>query len=111
MTSYLVTGASRGLGLAFVQKLVLLPSTSVVLATARSFTSNIQALGIQHPGKIHLLPLDITNVNQVSALASEVDALLPAGLDVLINNAAVGQAPSSVTEVFVSPVPNVQLAC
>ncbi|KAL2144618.1 hypothetical protein VTI28DRAFT_8829 [Corynascus sepedonium] len=64
MDSVLITGSSRGLGLAFLSK--------------------------EFPDRVIPVQLDVTNQVSIKKAASEVEAKLEGkGLDVLINNAAV----------------------
>ncbi len=80
--SYLVTGANRGIGLAFARKLS--ERGDRVVATAR------------HPGKardlirlgVRVEPLDVSDDASIAALSRRLSG---EPLDVLINNAAVGE--------------------
>ncbi|HEY3383788.1 MAG TPA: SDR family oxidoreductase [Vicinamibacterales bacterium] len=74
----LITGASRGLGLAMVRH--HLDRGDIVLGCARSGTE------VTHPGYSHLQH-DVCKESEVDALFKEVRAR--GGLDVLINNAGV----------------------
>ncbi|KAH9840681.1 uncharacterized protein C8Q71DRAFT_740761 [Rhodofomes roseus] len=89
MRTYLVVGASRGIGLALVVELLKDP-TILVLATARApnRAPGLQALS---SSRLSILELDVTDATSVERAASAAAALLPAGsgLDCLIYNAAV----------------------
>jgi NAD(P)-dependent dehydrogenase (short-subunit alcohol dehydrogenase family) len=92
MSSFLVTGASRGLGLAFVQRLSALPvsEVSIVFATARSQSPELEELAKQSAGRVIVIKLEVTNETSIKQAATEVeDRLGGKGLDVLINNAGV----------------------
>lgn len=92
MSSFLVTGASRGLGLAFVQRLSALPvsEVSTVFATARSQSPELEELAKQFAGRVIVIKLEVTNETSIKQAATEVeDRLGGKGLDVLINNAGV----------------------
>ncbi|RDW81035.1 SDR family oxidoreductase [Aspergillus mulundensis] len=94
MVSYLVTGAARGLGLAFVQKLVALPAEEVcaVFATARTPSPELQELVKQSSGRVVIIKLEVTDEASIKQAAVEVEKKLGGkGLDVLINNAGVCQ--------------------
>ncbi|KFN44186.1 SDR family oxidoreductase [Arenimonas oryziterrae] len=84
----LVTGAGRGLGLAFVR--ALLARGDQVLATCREPTANtaLRDLLPAHPDRLHLLALDVNDSARFSAFAADVGAHVEA-LDLLINNAGV----------------------
>ncbi len=89
----LVTGANRGLGLEFVRQ--LLARGDRVVATCRhpGKASALNQLTGEHPGRLHVLPLDVTDPKGHTELARELDLLgdeAKAGrLDLLINNAGV----------------------
>lgn len=93
MSSYLVTGSSRGIGLELVTQLAAKPREEVriIFASARSPTSpKLQALLQQHSGRVVHIPLDVTNRQSINNAAKLVTAALgEKGLDVLINNAGV----------------------
>ncbi|KAJ5548265.1 hypothetical protein N7513_005499 [Penicillium frequentans] len=91
MASYLVTGASRGLGLALVSRLATLPATEVgkIIATARSDNSHkLKEIVNASPGRVEWVRLDVTDQKSALEAASEVEGKLHGrGLDYLINNA------------------------
>ncbi|KAK0761329.1 hypothetical protein N5P37_006278 [Trichoderma harzianum] len=95
MPSYLVTGSSRGLGLGFVTEL-LKGKNNVVIATARNTAAStgLQELKGKHgDGQLHLIDLDVTNIESIQRAAQETSRLLPGGLDNLISNAGVNPNP------------------
>lgn len=93
MASYLVTGSSRGLGLALVSRLANLPKAEVgtIIATARQDDSpRLKELANASSGRVELVKLDVTDRPNVEAAAKMVEAKLQGkGLDFLINNAGV----------------------
>lgn len=93
MSSYLVTGSSRGLGLCLVTTLAARPAEQVrfIAATARSKTAAIQDLIDKYPDRVAFVPMETTSQESVQAAAREVEKLLgpDAGLDVVVNNAGV----------------------
>ena len=94
MSSYLITGCSRGLGLELVKQLLLAPSSSVsnVIATSRS-RSPSTALEEQiqsSQGRLHHVQLDVVSKEIIlSAVQHSSQILQGRGLDVLINNAGI----------------------
>ncbi|KAF9517325.1 hypothetical protein BS47DRAFT_1389866 [Hydnum rufescens UP504] len=90
MPSYLITGASRGLGLAMTEKLLEDPN-NVVVATARDTTaSGLKALEATTPKeRLHLVTLDVSKEEVFPAAVAAAEAVLPNGLDYLIVNAGV----------------------
>lgn len=91
MATYLITGCSRGLGLAMVTDLASRPVSEVktIFATARKPTQELQQLISKHGDRVIYVPLDVTSRDScqqaVSLVESELDE---AGLDIVINNAA-----------------------
>ncbi len=93
MSSYLITGAGRGLGLELVTQLVQAPASqvSVVFAASRREPSSpLQKLIDSSSGRVVHVPMVITERASLDKAAAEVEAKLgDKGLDVLINNAGV----------------------
>jgi len=93
MSTYLVTGSGRGLGLAIVQELAKLPADKVskVLASSRSGPSTeLQKVIDASSDRVFWLQLDIVDIESVKQAASRAEQLLgDAGLDFLINNGGV----------------------
>ena len=91
MSSYLVTGAGKGIGFELVDQLQSLPKSqvSIVFATTRSTPSNeLQKLIDQSAGRVVHVPLQLTDKSTIDSAVSLVSDRLPGkGLDVLVNNA------------------------
>lgn len=80
---WLVTGASRGLGLAITR--AALDAGETVVATARSADAVRDACGGEHH-RLHVLALDITDAEAANLVAAETTGRFGA-IDVLVNNA------------------------
>ncbi|KAL8849530.1 MAG: hypothetical protein Q9221_005464 [Calogaya cf. arnoldii] len=94
MASYLITGTSRGFGLALVHELAALPVSDVskIFATARGDAPALTELVKKSSGRVIFIQLDVTDEASIKKAAAEVEANLAGkGLDVLINNAGVCQ--------------------
>lgn len=93
MATYLITGSSRGLGLALVSRLASLPQSEVsaVFATARQDNSpRLRELVDSSSSRVGFVPLDVTDERSATEAVELVDKQLQGrGLDVLINNAGV----------------------
>lgn len=87
-THVLVSGGSRGLGLAIVADLIA--SGVKVACFSRSLTPQIDDLAAQHPGRLMAGSVDLTDTQGVKDFVAEAeDRMGP--LDGLVNNAAIGQ--------------------
>ncbi|KAB8233199.1 uncharacterized protein BDW43DRAFT_276679 [Aspergillus alliaceus] len=94
MATYLITGSSRGLGLALVSQLLTLPVAQVssIFATSRAAqpSLNLKQLIEQSSGRAFYVQLDTTDPTSIKTAALEVQHQLRGrGLDVLINSAGV----------------------
>lgn len=78
-----VTGATAGFGAAIARRFV--GAGARVVATGRR-KDRLDALAAEAPGRIHPLPLDITDRDAISAAFSDLPADF-AAVDVLVNNA------------------------
>ena len=97
----LVTGANRGLGLEFVRQ--LLARGDHVVATCRhpGRAHALNQLAGEHPGRLHVLPLDVADPRAIAELVRELPLLDPGlRLSLLLNSAGVlhsGERFGSVT--------------
>lgn len=92
MASYLITGTSRGIGHELVRQLAAKPPAEVrtIFATSRSVNAPLQELADQHPGRVLLVPIDVTDPDRISQAVATVESVVgDKGLDVLINNAGI----------------------
>jgi 3-oxoacyl-[acyl-carrier protein] reductase len=87
-TCVLISGGSRGLGLALVTD--VLASGAKVAAFARTVTPELEELALQHPARLHVGPVDVTKTEQLAGFIRESAAKL-GPIDALVNNAAIGQ--------------------
>lgn len=87
-TCVLVSGGSRGLGLAIVQD--VLAQGAKVAAFARTVTPELQALADAHPDRVLVGAVDTTDSRAVDAFVRQAETTL-GQVDALVNNAAVGQ--------------------
>lgn len=87
----LVTGANRGIGLAFVRQ--LLARGDHVIATCRhpGKATALNLLAGEFPGRLHVLPLDIAQEKSRVELVRELPLVLgnDGRIELLINNAGV----------------------
>jgi len=92
MASVLITGASRGFGLALARELAARPDIGKVFATARGDSPALKELAQKSPDRVIVVKLDVTDQASIKKAAAEVEAKLGGkGLDILINNAGVCQ--------------------
>ncbi len=98
MKRVLITGANRGIGLELASQCATRGDR--VFATCRTpkRANELKDLGIQYPGQVTILPMDVTNLEQISKSASLVSDQVQA-LDILINNAGINLGDESLSEV------------
>lgn len=70
---------------------------NIVIATARDIAGagKLNALQKEHQGRLHLVQMDVTNVDSITNAAKEVAKILPNGLDHLISSAGISTDPLS----------------
>jgi len=86
MPSYVVIGASRGIGFEFVKQ--LLAKGNEVFALARNPDKSAGLQELKENKNLHLLKGDITKPEDMRAAAQATAKITGGSLDVLINNAA-----------------------
>ncbi len=90
----LVTGANRGIGLEFVRQLLARGDRVVAACRQPGKATALNMLSGEHPGRLHVLPLDVADARSREALARELPLTGGEGpdalpIDLLINNAGV----------------------
>ena len=92
----LVTGANRGIGLEFVRQLLARGDHVVAACRQPGKASALNALAGEHPGRLHVLPLDVADAKSRARMAHELPLVLgerddgtPGTLDLLVSNAGV----------------------
>ena len=105
MSTYLITGTSKGIGLCLTAQLLALPTTQVshIFALSRGPpTPGLKDLLTQHgPERITHVTGAVDSDASISGAAAEVRKVAEAkgtkGLDVLVNNAGIGGASKTFT--------------
>ncbi|KAH7885452.1 NAD(P)-binding protein [Phlebopus sp. FC_14] len=104
MPTWLITGASRGLGLGYVQQLITSVDNTVFAACRNPESAQkLRSLSQSHSkkGTLFIIQLDVTDEASIFTAQREVDTILgQRGLDYLINNAGVAlkdDLPSDLT--------------
>ncbi|KAF1709091.1 SDR family oxidoreductase [Pseudoxanthomonas sacheonensis] len=86
----LVTGANRGLGLELCRQLLARGDRVVAACRQPGKATVLNTLAGEHPGRLHVTPLDVAEPKSHAALARELPLLTEGEpLDLLINNAGV----------------------
>jgi len=87
----LVTGANRGVGLEFVRQLLARGDRVVATCRQSGRATALNALAGEHPGRLHVLPLDVADPKSHAALLAELPLVLgdDGRLDLLANVAGV----------------------
>ncbi|KAH8828967.1 hypothetical protein DL96DRAFT_1696015 [Flagelloscypha sp. PMI_526] len=94
MSSYLITGSTRGIGLGLVQFLSSKPTSEVshVFASGRKSSEPLTKLIEAYPIRIHFVELEVTDASSIDKAVKYVEQILSehkATLDVIVNNAAI----------------------
>ncbi|KAH7042847.1 short-chain dehydrogenase-like protein [Macrophomina phaseolina] len=92
MASYLITGSSRGIGLALAALLACKPVSEVskVFASARRESDALKKLIDESAGRVEFIQLDVASEQSAKQAARIVEKSLDdKGLDVVVNNAAI----------------------
>ncbi|CEP13991.1 hypothetical protein [Parasitella parasitica] len=84
---YIVTGASRGIGLEFVKQIAAAGNT--VFACARNPDGSKDLLELIDNKKVFAIKLDALSDESIKTAAAEIESKAPEGADYLINNAGI----------------------
>jgi NAD(P)-dependent dehydrogenase (short-subunit alcohol dehydrogenase family) len=88
--SAIVTGATRGIGLAIARTLLQLRAHVFVCArTSADVDQTVAALSSQYGDRIHGTACDVRSYNEVGSMVARASQAL-GGVDILINNAGIG---------------------
>ena len=103
MATYLITGASRGIGLELTRQLLELPTSQVskIFAVARNTESDgIKQLEQKYPDRLYPVSASVDNTASVQQAVEVVKAKLNGqSLDVLVNNAGIsGQTNGTIKD-------------
>ena len=86
----LVTGANRGLGLEFVRQLLAGGDRVVAACRQPGRATALNLLAGEHPGRLHVLPLDVATARSRDELVRELPLVLDgARIGLLVNSAGV----------------------
>ncbi|KAB8227148.1 NAD(P)-binding protein [Aspergillus alliaceus] len=88
MPSYLITGASRGLGYTWLKHLSSNPE-NIVIGLVRNKSATQKRLVTDNLTNIYLVCADITDAKSLRTVAEQVGNITGGSLDILINNAAI----------------------
>ena len=84
----LVSGANRGLGLEMTRQLLARGDRVVAACRQPGKALALTRLAGEHPGKLHVLPLDLADPRTIAELSRQVGAL-DLDVELLVNNAGV----------------------
>ena len=84
----LVSGANRGLGFEMTRQLLARGDRVVAACRQPGKALALTRLAAEHPGKLHVMPLDLADPRTIAELARQIGAL-DVDVDLLVNNAGV----------------------
>lgn len=86
-TTYLITGASRGIGLRFVRVLAARGDSAIAAARSPEHAADLRSIR----GQVRIVPLDVSDPESIADLPRHIG---DAPIDVLINNAGIASRES-----------------
>ena len=90
MTTILITGASRGIGLEFVRQYAKEGANVIACCRNPDDAKELNAIARESGGKVRTLPLDVSSKDSIVALGRTLDG---EAIDILINNAGISGPP------------------
>lgn len=87
MKTIVITGASRGIGLALSKEFAIHDYTVVALCRNPDTARDLQSLADGSAGHVYVLQADITDQESLAVAVKKTASLAPGGVDVLVNNA------------------------
>ncbi|ORY05310.1 NAD(P)-binding protein [Basidiobolus meristosporus CBS 931.73] len=100
MSTYVVTGASRGLGLEFVRQILQKPGARVFACCRNpSSATALEELKQEAGDRLSVHKLDVNNKGSIEESAKEISKLTGGGIDVLINNAGISKDNAGLTKI------------
>ena len=86
----LISGANRGIGLEFTRQLLARGEHVIAAFRHPGKATALNALAGEHPGRLHVLPLDVADPKSRASLVHDLPLVLgDDSLDLLVNNAGV----------------------
>ena len=86
----LISGANRGIGLEFTRQLLARGEHVIAACRHPGKATALNALAGEHPGRLHMLPLDVADPKSRASLVHDLPLVLGDDrLDLLVNNAGV----------------------
>ncbi|ORX93371.1 C-signal [Basidiobolus meristosporus CBS 931.73] len=99
MAKYVVTGASRGLGLEFARQILQKSETSVFACCRNpSSAAALDKLRQSAGSRLSVHELDVNSQDSIEKTAKEISKLAGGGIDVLINNAGIINSSGGLTK-------------
>ena len=86
MPQALVSGANRGLGLEMTRQLLARGDRVVAACRHPGRALDLTRLAAEHPGRLHVMPLDLMDTRSIDELVRETSAL-DLRFDLVVNNA------------------------
>ena len=86
MTTILITGANRGIGLEFVRQYAKEGATIIACCREPATAKELKSIADGSGGKVRILALDVAKPESISALARDLKGT---PVDILINNAGI----------------------
>jgi NAD(P)-dependent dehydrogenase (short-subunit alcohol dehydrogenase family) len=83
-----VSGANRGLGLEMARQLLARGDRVVATCREPGKALALTRLSGEHPGRLHVLPLDVADPRSIASAEREIGAL-DVDIDLLVNNAGI----------------------